>query len=1004
VYISVSQKVLKTNRQHRWRLWYNFSMSSFLRNGVVLGFLVAAIFISGTFVANGQTYTPPSNLSITQPTSCEIDLSWTQGQFPYTYIQADRVGFLQACSFSFPYSLATSVLNGTSFIHAPVSSTARYCYRVQSRESNSAVCGAAPNRCSSWLERLSSGAIASSTTPTIPPPSVATFTLAIARDGGARTTLVWDTSTRFSDRDHASYRIYRDGTYVTSTPAFTTTTDGLGATVYVPIGLFDDVDVPLDALHTYTVQAAQSATGCLVGSESVSAQSAPITVPRMPFNVVPEYLPTSTEGVVGDLNITWVDGNASPSGVTTLFVYRREISEAASSLRKDNIPVGTMLYAEDPTSLVLDSTYEYQLRQKTEFTTPYLRRAYSDFTPAVQVSVANGPQDVQARLYYVNPTNETADILLSWRNSVENENYVVQRSTDGGAHWAPIGGPGYTNSEIGYVFLYRDTDVPLSTLYQYRVSVSQGGTLSDSVKSGTVNTRIEKILYGFAYSSIGPGFTPSAPATIVPSPKRSVGFLETLGRLVPQTKAAFAPLIPRVINPAPATLVSIPTSDGGAGWINFSSDFPGNSGTHHYSVQVDTEGVLSGAAWAAIGTPSGDDGFEYGWLSFNRDDLRGCMGQSELVACTARMNLTTGQLSGWARFIGFKNLAGADQWYDGWVSLASFGANTHPYGSAFDSSLGKLIGTAWSAFRNTLFDQKTFGLGWIAMSNDACRSAGGSVSCDVRYTTRTNAPVITNVRVNAIGEPLQKIETDNSVTPPTETVVGRWEGDPFCASSTKYAVLWQYTGSKPAPDDLELELVPTGGSGKTVFLTSSTMGTPPGGYTFTGVSGFPVGNNVGTLDYGKAYVARVRAGEIMPPTNEMVWSAWTESGAFVTPTHYYPLVDFSSVYKGVNLSAQYSYEFDGAALSLDRSAGSGSVYPTSVWAWNWDFGNAVAGFGDPATATGNPGQTAFSSSSTYPVKLTVDDGGGGVCSYTQLNVDPNIGTDGPLRRRIWVEP
>lgn len=988
--------VLIHNRPGKGRLCYNLSMSSFLRNSILSGFVVISFFVFNATFVDAQEL-PPTNLTATFDGACSVTLTWTPNNLDrYVGIQAERYASnYSLCNFSSPYTLATTALpiGVSSYTHTGIAPNSRYCYRVQTKRQSGSICSndpLAPNYCTSWSQLGPNGELASTTTPIIPAPSVATFTLAIARDGGSRVELYWATTTptRFSDPGNAYYNIYRDNVLIATTSAYAGP---------VPVGIYQDTTAIPGNVHTYQIQSAQSAPGCMLSSVVTSARSIAITVPVMPGNFAASYTPTSTEGVVGDVDLVWTDGSGPINQLISIF--RREASEASPTIRA-NLPLGIMAFKDDPLTLRLDSTYEYQLRSCSRVTTaPYLAFGCSDTTDPIPVSVANGAAAVQARLYYVDSFAETGNLLLSWKNAVIDSNYAVRRSTNGGP-WVLVGGSGGTDSDPETVFLYRETDVPLGDFYKYEVSVDEGsGVLTNPVESGTVNLRVEKILYGYAYSSVGPGYTPSgSPAPLInfKSTREVSGLFDSL---VPTTKAAFAPIQPRI--PA-IPIVPIPQSHGGAGWINFNSDYPSpGSPSNKYSVQVDEDGVLSGVAWAGISDPTTGDQFNYGWLSFNRDDLRGCLGQSELIACAARMDKTTGKMSGWARFIGFKNLTGADQWYDGWVSLASFGGNPYPYGSAFDSSLGKIIGTAWGSFVNPLFNRNPNGIGWMAMGRDECRSAGGSTNCDIFVSERTNRPIVRNVNVRANGIFTPKLANPDD---PTSEIIGRWGGDPFCASSTEYQVSWNYNGPESFPNWVEIEFTPVSGSGKTVFLSTSTVGTVSP-FPFAGVGGFPVGESVGTLDYGTDYVARVRAGNFFSPPNEdsMDWSDWASSGVFTTPTHYYPFVDFSTQYAGQDLALRHLYDVDGS-VSLDRSVGSPAPFPQSGWGWSWEFGDAVAGLGDPDTASGNPARTRFLTSSTYPIKLTVDDGGGGVCNYTQLNVNPDIGDSGQPRRRIWVEP
>ncbi len=122
----------------------------------------------------------------------------------------------------------------------------------------------------------------------------------------------------------------------------------------------------------------------------------------------------------------------------------------------------------------------------------------------------------------------------------------------------------------------------------------------------------------------------------------------------------------------------------GVGWISFSSANETAPNVPYYGVFMsNTTGALSGYAWAG-------DSPDYGWLSFNPSDLTGCPSGSS-SNCTAQVNLTTGQVTGWAKFIGANGNLGA---WDGWVSLSG-NSNGVSWGVTYSSSTGDFSGEAW---------------------------------------------------------------------------------------------------------------------------------------------------------------------------------------------------------------------------------------------------------------------------------------------------------------------
>lgn len=170
---------------------------------------------------------------------------------------------------------------------------------------------------------------------------------------------------------------------------------------------------------------------------------------------------------------------------------------------------------------------------------------------------------------------------------------------------------------------------------------------------------------------------------------------------------------------------------GAGGWISFNSldfDADGINGSDsdctppgclpvgtpvaNYGVNVDTNGLMSGYAWAdvprafAAGVPA-----SIGWISFNSSDLGGC----PTAPCEAQVITLNGNLSGWARacavFLDRNGCSGsldpqAGGW-DGWISLSSFHdpVGTPNYGVAVGTCNWQ--GWAWGGDV----------LGWISFSN-----------------------------------------------------------------------------------------------------------------------------------------------------------------------------------------------------------------------------------------------------------------------------------------------
>ncbi len=88
-----------------------------------------------------------------------------------------------------------------------------------------------------------------------------------------------------------------------------------------------------------------------------------------------------------------------------------------------------------------------------------------------------------------------------------------------------------------------------------------------------------------------------------------------------------------------------------AGWIHMKGAT--------YGVTTDSVGALAGYGWSS----------NVGWISFNAGDLAGCPSG----ACTAKVDQTTGAVSGWARAIAGKTTLARNGGWDGWIHLSGSG-------------------------------------------------------------------------------------------------------------------------------------------------------------------------------------------------------------------------------------------------------------------------------------------------------------------------------------------
>jgi len=134
------------------------------------------------------------------------------------------------------------------------------------------------------------------------------------------------------------------------------------------------------------------------------------------------------------------------------------------------------------------------------------------------------------------------------------------------------------------------------------------------------------------------------------------------------------------------------------GWISFNSTTGG--GAVDYGVNILDTGIFSGISWSE----------NIGWISFNRTDTGAPPAAPDYGTYLAKVDLGTGDVSGWARALAY-----GDGW-SGWIKLK--GSN---YGVSIDRTSGDFSGWAWSDMV----------IGWISFNN---LTGGG----DKDYKVRTS--------------------------------------------------------------------------------------------------------------------------------------------------------------------------------------------------------------------------------------------------------------------------
>ncbi|KKU91671.1 MAG: hypothetical protein UY23_C0001G0277 [Candidatus Jorgensenbacteria bacterium GW2011_GWA1_48_11] len=337
------------------------------------------------------------------------------------------------------------------------------------------------------------------------------------------------------------------------------------------------------------------------------------------------------------------------------------------------------------------------------------------------------------------------------------------------------------------------------------------------------------------------------------------------------------------------------TPAAGPGWIRFSSDSYGGASADAvpYGVFVTSDGTVVGEAWSD----------NYGWLSFNQADLTNC----PLTPCRAVFSASTGQLSGWAKFLG------ADSWVSlrGTINVVSlptpvsrtalFLRKTVPlaaslfdilnvraetnYGVNFDPSSGKITGVAWSD-----------NAGWIVFGDPATPSAvSACADCLVMAELLNQPPTVVAGSVTVDEPP-----------------------DSWCAASPFYETSWQYNDPEPNPTAQASARIDFIKVGDTTPTHTANTTSSDWSYTFFG----PLSRLAADTEYRAWVTVSDGAVESLAPAS---------SSIFRTPQYYYPLVDFN--WSPSPFSAPAQVTFNGNAT--DRSGGAQPI------SWQWEFSNAA---------------------------------------------------------------
>jgi len=267
----------------------------------------------------------------------------------------------------------------------------------------------------------------------------------------------------------------------------------------------------------------------------------------------------------------------------------------------------------------------------------------------------------------------------------------------------------------------------------------------------------------------------------------------------------------------------VPQTDGveklGFGWISFNGD--NVAGGADYGVNIEPDGNLTGYAYYYMD----DGGNEVGWIDF---DPSGAPGDS------AKVNLDTGEVSGWARALGYGG------GWDGWISMRG----TSPdYGVYIDTSTGEFHGWAWGGDV----------MGWISFNCENQGSCGDNGDYHVETSfSFSNPPQVTNFR--KVDEP------------------------DYCLNTPIQRLEWDYTGDNPqgaykikfqGSASAEVERVSSSNTSRIVITSSPDI-------------------NQLEVGYNESYQLSVAVKD----TNDL-WSGWSNEITFNSTDHPWPDISFT---------------------------------------------------------------------------------------------------------------
>jgi hypothetical protein len=400
------------------------------------------------------------------------------------------------------------------------------------------------------------------------------------------------------------------------------------------------------------------------------------------------------------------------------------------------------------------------------------------------------------------------------------------------------------------------------------------------------------------------------------------------------------------------------------GWISFNCDNPELSpprcASSNYGVNIaSSTGILSGYAWSR-GTNADIGGI--GWISFADFDGDGDVDANDknipgspcAPNCEARVDLNTGQVSGWARALAGNPPAGG---WDGWIKLR--GTN---YGVSLNTSTKEFEGWAWGGGGTA---SSSAVVGWISFNckdrgicstaNQICDSdadCSGGQTCVFQQADGDTACTISNYKV-----------LTSLVLPPSVFNLQSTFPDP-CTQSRIPTLSWNTNASMPYDYELQIDNDPNFGSPNVTSSASNTNSTQwsPNCLHCCDVAPY------NTINFGGGtYYWRVRARNISGP-----WSDWASS-SFNTYSHCYPYPDFTPVPSNpaVDEIVTFYQDYTKGTPALCYSGGEDLCQNKPGIHYWWDFDYNL----NPGTDSQFPGNatTTYSVATPTQILLTIQD-------------------------------